>query len=81
MQGIDLLSLLVELQVGKIPALGKDIPTTTSAPGQSQIIDGVLALVNSVQETAGVVLNSQSTVDPSTVRTPVPVRHHCDPLY
>lgn len=71
MQVIGLLSLLVELQAGKIGALERDVPTMTFAPGQSQIVGGeVLALVKSVQETAGIVLNTQSTVDPFTVRTP-----------
>jgi hypothetical protein len=76
MLSIGLLSLLVELQVGMIVTPERNDPTITSAPGQSHVLDGVLALVNDIPRIAGAVLDAQSIVDPNTVRTRVPVRHH-----
>jgi hypothetical protein len=79
MQVIGLLSLLVELRVGTIAVLVKDVPTTASS--RSHIVDEVLSLMNSARKIARAVLDDQPTVDQTTVRTPAlfiaTVTHHC----
>lgn len=78
MQSIGLLSLLVDLRVGAIAASERDIPAAASLSSRAQIIDGVLALVSGVKETAEVVLSAQSPIDPIVVRGLIPVYCHCE---
>ena len=64
----------MELQAGKIAALGRGGPaaaaTTSSASSPPRIADEVLALVNAVPNVVGAIIDVQSTVDPIAVRTP-----------
>ena len=67
-QVIGLLSLLVELQAGKITTPEKDVPATTSGSSSSHVVDEVLALVNGVSSIAGAIFDVRSTIDPTIVR-------------
>jgi len=78
-QVIGLLSLLVELQAGSVTAPERDIPATASGSSQSHITDEVLALVDSVPKMAGKILNVQSIIDPTAVRTPTLIHYHLHP--
>lgn len=72
MQVMGLLSLLVVLRAKTIVTPGRDLPTTVPASSQLPIVNEVLALENSVSRAAEAVLDLQSAVDSTTVRTPVP---------
>jgi len=66
----------MELQAGKIVAHEEDIFATTSGSSQSRIANEVLTLVNSMLGVAEAILNVQSTVNQTTVRTPVSTHYH-----
>ena len=68
----------MELQAGKIVA-HEDVSATASGSSQLRITDEVLTLVNSVPEAAEAVLNAQSAVNQTTVRTPVSAHYHLHP--
>lgn len=72
MQAIGALNLLVELRVRTITVPGRDVLTTAPTANQSHIVNGVLALVNSVSKTAEAALNVQLAVGSTTVCTLVP---------
>ena len=69
----------MELQARRIAAPEGDVPTISLASGPSRVVGEVLALVNCVPKKAGAILDAQSTVDPITVRIPVPIRYHLHP--
>ena len=63
----------MELQAGNITTSKRGVPATTPTSSPSHIADEVLALVNGVSKIAEAIFDVQSTVDPTSVRTPASI--------